>query len=96
MPCRDGGPCYENDPVLVARLDKVTRLLCEVLTIDPTVADRFNVVGLKEWWVNHQAMDAARKLATRVSLERQLADEEREAAKAAARVKALRKKLERS
>ena len=72
MPCSDGGwgrdeerRHYDNQKVAIqARLDNVTRLLCELCThLDETQRnDVFaSIAGLKGWWVEHQRQDAARK-----------------------------------
>ncbi len=73
MPCSDGGwgreeerQSYERQNAETqAKLDNVTRLLCEVCTIItiPNLADREDisiskVAGLKGWWVAHQKRDA--------------------------------------
>lgn len=70
MPCRDGGPCWEDETEFRARkeqqdrLDKVTRLLCEVLT---TYKKFYPLDSMKcisdecsAWFINHQEEDRLR------------------------------------
>lgn len=74
MPCRDDGAYdnirteYREDPLVIARLNRVTRLLCYVLSRLP-IATYHHLVSLKkkearelrEWWEDHQRSDAERE-----------------------------------
>lgn len=76
MPCRDGGPCEEDIARDAQRerkkqqdkLDKVTRLLCETLTVIEQCADDLGPSVVKSlvskecavWWNEHQAADKRR------------------------------------
>lgn len=62
MPCRDGGPSIDEArviPELKARLDRVTNLLCFLLSASPKLATRSE--ELMKWWEEHQACDRARR-----------------------------------
>lgn len=70
MPCSDGGwparaESYERQSSETqARLDNVTRLLCELCTHleDAKRSDLFaSVAGLKGWWEAHKRRDAERR-----------------------------------
>lgn len=60
MPCHDGGP---SDDVYT-RLDRVTRLLCAVLT-DMEPVDRNEALAsstdLADWWAEHEIHDRRRQ-----------------------------------
>jgi len=67
MPCRDGGPPAEELLDLVqVRLNLVTRLLCELLTLRPKLAN--TSPELKSWWKEHQQNDLQRKAQERRAL----------------------------
>lgn len=59
-------PCYDHRPAEDARqnkirLDEVTRLLCGVMrsvTESWVEVLFFEVPGLREWWTEHQELDA--------------------------------------
>lgn len=69
MPCRDGGPCCDYgaqhvDRVYKDKLDKVTRMLCEVLTQHEATPDAITPsVELWEWWIAHKEEDRKRAAA---------------------------------
>lgn len=58
MPCR--GPDHECPPSFKAELDKTTRILCDLLRNFPEAVERLSSEG-REWWRNHQKIDADRK-----------------------------------
>lgn len=79
MPCSDGGPIrsvsdYEYDQVK-KRLDKATRLLCELLTgfyESKEDGEFFDFVNnnneLQKWWKDHQKSDKEREKAEKGAL----------------------------
>jgi hypothetical protein len=91
MPCRDymddqsaidyaRKDLQEKNTVLQKRLDNVTRLLCGVMhNIGDDATDEVlrNVGGLKNWWTEHQRLDALREAQERAAQER-AAQERRE------------------
>lgn len=63
----------EKNTVLQKRLDNVTRLLCGVMhNIGDDATDEVlrNVGGLKNWWTEHQRLDALREAQERAAQER--------------------------
>lgn len=80
MPCSDGGPVYAVDPQTIARLHKVTRLLCGVMTfLSPNTRNGLCARDpeLSEWWEEHQEHDRRRKKAEEAAAQR---ERDREAA----------------
>lgn len=66
MPCRDGGPPIEVE--YKERLDKVTRLLCELCgTLEASGANTKKLFTreLSAWWEVHKKADRARELQER-------------------------------
>ena len=75
MPCRDYMDDHASHAYQVAeankkceilrkRLDNVTRLLCGVmheLEQEGVISAQHELVGLKEWWTEHQRLDALRE-----------------------------------
>ncbi len=59
MPCYDDRDRYANAPELLERVNKLTRLLCEACSrLEATIA--LTSPELRDWWADHQRMDAAR------------------------------------
>lgn len=59
MPCYDERDRYTNDPELLERVNKLTRLLCEACNrLGATVA--LTSPELRDWWADHQRVDAER------------------------------------
>lgn len=61
MPCFDGGPSTES--VLKEKLDKVTDMLCRVLTVIETININGWVplpVDIQIWWLKHKEADESR------------------------------------
>ena len=85
MPCRDEGAREYYDAITIreqkARLDTVTRLLCETLTALEKEDKGLRIVSdeCERWWREHREADRQRKEA----------DAERERAKELARLKAI-------
>jgi hypothetical protein len=65
MPCDSGGYCGDS---LRPELDKVTRLLCEVLGSLPS--DRHLSLEVRAWWEQHQAEDRRKAEAEQQEQER--------------------------
>jgi hypothetical protein len=94
MPCRDDRTVHDPAPSLKKRLDKVTRLLCE-LCVKLEDAERFDALAskkLKAWWDKHKLADRRRRRAEQMERDKDklrgralakaraaLTDEEREA-----------------
>jgi len=84
MPCRDymddqsaidyaRKDLQQKNDVLQKRLNNVTRLLCGVMHgigDDATDEVMRNVGGLKDWWTEHQRLDAIREAKERSDQER--------------------------
>jgi hypothetical protein len=65
MPCRDGGPCCDYgaqhvDRVYKDKLDKVTRMLCEILTQHEANQEMTPSAELWAWWLDHKEEDRKR------------------------------------
>lgn len=65
MPCADPDP-HRTEREIQARLDKVTRMLCDLCTnldtLDYGIAEtcRMPINGLSEWWEAHKQRDKIR------------------------------------
>lgn len=63
----DGGPSFDWGAYAEEkqkRLDKATRLLCEILTKNPSLLKK-GTEELRAWWENHLIEDGQRKAAER-------------------------------
>jgi hypothetical protein len=58
MPCRDGGPSYNNDPEIQKKLDFLTRMLCNCC--QKLGQEVYADAELAAWWNAHQEDDLRR------------------------------------
>ncbi len=62
MPCRYDDDVPNEIHELRVKLDKLTNMLCSVLTILTSRGDTYWLRGeVREWWAKHQAADRARE-----------------------------------
>jgi hypothetical protein len=72
MPCNDGGPSYDPAPALKKRLNKATRLLCELCAKLESAQqlEKFATPGVLTWWRRHKRADERRREAERAEREK--------------------------
>lgn len=74
----------QKNEILQKRLDNVTRLLCGVMHqleqegVTSIISAQHDVDGLKEWWTEHQRLDALREEQERKAEEKRRLKQERE------------------
>lgn len=73
MPCRCDD--YEDASQYIKEADKVTRMLCEVLTLYDTYEYKSFTLPeeVNKWWEKHKELDAKRKSEERIKIARERA-----------------------
>lgn len=70
MPCRDYSSDYDLSVERQRKVDKLTRMLCTVLSAYNEAGIRKLPAEVREWWREHQALDRQRLAAEEASRQR--------------------------